>query len=149
DPRTFNIDPAATAAALAGARRRSRRVALMPVHLYGRLAAMDELGRIAAANDAAIIEDAAQAVGARGGCGGEIRQAGTFGVLGALSFFPSKNLGGAGDGGMLLCGNEEMTDRVRELRNHGGRDRYFHDRVGVNSRLDSLQAALLSVKLEH
>jgi len=147
DPRTFNIDPALTGEALASARRGSRRVVLMPVHLYGRLAPMDELQRLAAEHDAAVVEDAAQAVGARDVKEGRVRQAGTFGVFGALSFFPSKNLGGAGDGGMLLCREDDMALRVRMLRDHGSRKRYYHERVGVNSRLDALQAAILSVKL--
>jgi dTDP-4-amino-4,6-dideoxygalactose transaminase len=147
DPRTFNIDPSAAAAALREARRRSRRVVLMPVHLYGRLAPMDALLRAAAEHEAAVVEDAAQAVGARAAFGAAERQAGTFGTFGALSFFPSKNLGAAGDAGMLLCGSGDMAERARMLGNHGSRARYVHERVGVNSRLDSLQAALLSVKL--
>ena len=149
DPRTFNLDPEAAAVALTDARRRSRRVVLMPVHIYGRLAPMGALVRAAAKHDAPIVEDAAQAVGARAEMDGTVRQAGTFGISGALSFFPSKNLGAAGDAGMLLCGSDEMTERVRVIRNHGSRTRYYHDLVGVNSRLDSLQAALLSVKLPH
>ena len=149
DPRTFNIDPSAATAALDEVRRRSRRMVLMPVHLYGRLAPMDALLRAAADCEAAVVEDAAQAVGARAAFVGAERQAGTFGAFGALSFFPSKNLGAAGDAGMLLCGSDDLTDRVRTLRNHGGRARYVHERVGVNSRLDSLQAAVLSVKLAH
>jgi len=143
DSRTFNIAPDHAAAALAAARRKARRVVLMPVHLYGRLAPMGELSRLAAEHDAVVVEDAAQAVGARSEAG----QAGTFGGFGALSFFPSKNLGAAGDGGMLLCKDDEMASRVLMLRDHGSRQRYVHERVGVNSRLDALQAALLSVKL--
>ena len=151
DPETFNLAPAAVAAALAETARSARRTVLMPVHLYGRVAPMAALSRIAAEHGATIVEDAAQAVGARGptGEGATVRMAGTFGLFGALSFFPSKNLGAAGDAGMVLCADDRMAERVRMLRTHGGVQRYVHERVGVNSRLDALQAALLSVKLRH
>jgi dTDP-4-amino-4,6-dideoxygalactose transaminase len=151
DPETFNVAPTAVEAALAGTVRTARRTVLMPVHLYGRLAPMHALSRIAAECDATIVEDAAQAVGARGGAaaGEQPRMAGTFGTFGALSFFPSKNLGAAGDAGMVLCADDHMAERVRALRTHGGVRRYVHERVGVNSRLDALQAAVLSVKLPH
>ena len=151
DPETFNLAPAAVAAALAETARSARRTVLMPVHLYGRVAPMAALSRIAAEHGATIVEDAAQAVGARGrtGEGATVRMAGTFGLFGALSFFPSKNLGAAGDAGMVLCADDRMAERVRMLRTHGGVQRYVHERVGVNSRLDALQAALLSVKLPH
>jgi dTDP-4-amino-4,6-dideoxygalactose transaminase len=149
DPRTFNLGPEATAAALDAAARNARRVVLMPVHLYGRLAPMAEFLALAAVHDAAIVEDAAQAIGARGSTGRGTRMAGTFGLFGALSFFPSKNLGAAGDAGMVLCAEEEMAKRVGMLRTHGSARRYGHDRVGLNSRLDALQAAVLSVKLRH
>jgi len=145
DPATFNIAPDAAAAALAGASRNARRTVLMPVHLYGRVAEMAELSAVAARHGAPIVEDAAQAVGAR--CAG--RMAGTFGAVGALSFFPSKNLGAAGDAGMVLSSDDELANRLRMLRTHGSVRRYFHERVGINSRLDALQAALLSVKLSH
>ena len=151
DPETFNLAPAAVAAALAETARSARLTVLMPVHLYGRVAPMAALSRIAAEHGATIVEDAAQAVGARGrtGEGAMVRMAGTFGLFGALSFFPSKNLGAAGDAGMVLCADDRMAERVRMLRTHGGVQRYVHERVGVNSRLDALQAALLSVKLPH
>lgn len=149
DPRTFNLAPESTAAALAAAARSARRIVLMPVHLYGRLAPMVDLATLAAEHGAAIVEDAAQAVGARCSTPRGIRMAGTFGLFGALSFFPSKNLGAAGDAGMVLCAEEETANRVTMLRNHGGKGRYVHDRVGMNSRLDALQAAVLSVKLAH
>jgi dTDP-4-amino-4,6-dideoxygalactose transaminase len=151
DPETFNLAPAAVAAALAERACSARRTVLMPVHLYGRVAPMAALSRIAAEHGATIVEDAAQAVGARGrtGEGATVRMAGTFGLFGALSFFPSKNLGAAGDAGMVLCADDRMAERVRMLRTHGGVQRYVHERVGVNSRLDALQAALLSVKLPH
>jgi dTDP-4-amino-4,6-dideoxygalactose transaminase len=145
DPQSFNIAPAAAAAALAEASRAARRTVLMPVHLYGRMASMDELSAIAARHGAAIVEDAAQAVGARSGG----RMAGTLGAFGALSFFPSKNLGAGGDAGMVLANDDDLAARLRMLRTHGSVRRYFHERVGINSRLDALQAALLSVKLPH
>ena len=145
DPATFNIAPDAAAMALGEAARAARRTVLMPVHLYGRLAPMDELSALAARHGAPIVEDAAQAVGARRAG----KMAGTFGVCGALSFFPSKNLGAAGDAGMVLANDAALAQRLRMLRTHGSERRYFHERVGINSRLDALQAALLSVKLPH
>lgn len=147
DPRTFNVAVDAVDAALAEAAKVSRRVVLMPVHLYGRVAPMAELARSAGRHRAPIVEDAAQAVGARARADAGERMAGTFGELGALSFFPSKNLGAAGDAGMVLCAERATADRLRMLRNHGSERRYVHDRVGVNSRLDALQAAVLSIKL--
>jgi dTDP-4-amino-4,6-dideoxygalactose transaminase len=151
DPETFNLAPVAVAAALAETVRAVRRAVLMPVHLYGRMAPMAALGTIAAEHGATIVEDAAQAIGARGraDAGGAKRMAGTFGLFGALSFFPSKNLGAAGDAGLVLCADDQMAEHVRVLRTHGGVRRYVHERVGVNSRLDALQATLLSVKLAH
>ena len=122
DPATFNIAPAAAAAALAEAARAARRTLLMPVHLYGRVAAMAELSAVAERHDSPIVEDAAQAVGARSAG----RMAGTFGAFGALSFFPSKNLGAAGDAGMVLGSDDQLVERVRMLRTHGSVRRYFH-----------------------
>ncbi len=148
DPATFNIAPEAARAALALAAKSARRLVLMPVHLYGRLAAMQELCAAAALHGAVVVEDAAQALGARG-APDDGRMAGTYGALGALSFFPSKNLGAAGDAGMVLSTDDALGERVRMLRTHGSMRRYVHDRVGVNSRLDSLQATVLSVKLPH
>jgi len=145
DPATFNIAPDAAAVALGEAARAARRTVLMPVHLYGRLAPMDELSALAARYGAPIVEDAAQAVGARRGG----KMAGTFGACWALSFFPSKNLGAAGDAGMVLANDAALAQRLRMLHTHGSERRYFHERVGINSRLDALQAALLSVKLPH
>ena len=145
DPETFNLDPEGVARVL-DATTTGRRV-ILPVHLYGRLAAMDELARAAERFDAVLVEDAAQAVGAREKTGRR-RMAGTIGRLGALSFFPSKNLGGAGDGGMVLTDDDGLAERLRMLRVHGaGSHRYLHERIGLNSRLDALQAAVLSVKL--
>jgi dTDP-4-amino-4,6-dideoxygalactose transaminase len=149
DSATFNISADAAGEALEQAARTARRTALMPVHLYGRLAPMDALVRIAARCGAAIVEDAAQAIGARAETAAGVRMAGTFGAFGALSFFPSKNLGAAGDAGMILCAEDRAAESVRLLRTHGSAKRYVHERVGVNSRLDALQAVILSVKLTH
>ena len=129
DPATFNLDPAS---ALARVTPRTR--AIIPVHLFGRLA---DLGPLAAAN-VPIVEDAAQAVGAPG--------LGTGGNLVTLSFFPSKNLGAAGDAGMVLCDDAALADRVRLYRTHGSRPKYVHHVVGANLRMDTLQAAILRVK---
>jgi dTDP-4-amino-4,6-dideoxygalactose transaminase len=147
DPHTFNLAPEAVETALHAAGHDARRLVLLPVHLYGRLAPMPELLALAARYEAAIVEDAAQAIGARAATERGVRMAGTFGLFGALSFFPSKNLGAAGDAGMVLCAEEEMARRVAMLRVQGSSRRYVHERVGMNSRLDAVQAAVLSVKL--
>jgi len=119
--------------------------AILPVHLYGQCARMDVILEVAARHDLPVVEDAAQAVGAefRG------RRAGTMGLIGAFSFFPSKNLGGAGDGGMMTTGDDELAAKLRMLRVHGMEPKYYHQVVGINSRLDALQAAVLGVKLRH
>ncbi len=149
DPGTFNLSSATVAPVLEACARESRRTVLMPVHLYGRVAPMEELGALAERLGARVVEDAAQSVGARQRLDGAARMSGTMGDLGALSFFPSKNLGAAGDAGMVLTNDESLATRVRLLRTHGQVRRYVHDFVGINSRLDSLQAALLSVKLRY
>lgn len=140
DPVTFNLDPAAARAVL---ERRPRIRAILPVHLYGLCADMDEFLAMAAGRGIPVIEDAAQAIGAeyRG------RRAGSIGAIGCFSFFPTKNLGGAGEGGILTTNDDRLADRLRALRVHGSRTRYYHDEVGTNSRLDTLQAAILRVKL--
>jgi dTDP-4-amino-4,6-dideoxygalactose transaminase len=138
DPATLLLDPAAAARVLA---RRRRVRAMVPVHLYGHPAAVDEL----AALGPPLIEDAAQALGARH----RGREVGTLGLAGCFSFFPTKNLGGFGDGGLVTTADADLADRVRLLRGHGARPRYTHQAVGRNSRLDALQAALLRVKLPH
>jgi dTDP-4-amino-4,6-dideoxygalactose transaminase len=119
--------------------------AIMPIHLFGRCADMDKINEIARGRGISVIEDAAQAIGAeyRG------RRAGSLGLIGAFSFYPSKNLGGAGDGGMLTTNDVAMAERLRSLRAHGAKNKYFHEEVGINSRLDSLQAAILRVKLRY
>jgi len=144
DPDTFNIDPAAVEAALTPRTR-----AIMPVHLYGQMASLERLLRIAQKRGIPVIEDAAQAIGARRKIDGEWRMAGELGWATGYSFFPSKNLGAWGDGGMIVTSDEKAADRLRKLRLHGGAKQYHHEEVGTNSRLDTLQAALLLAKLPH
>jgi dTDP-4-amino-4,6-dideoxygalactose transaminase len=140
DPRTYTLNPALVEGAIS-----SRTRAILPVHLYGQCADMDRLAEIAARHDLPIIEDAAQAIGAehRG------QRAGSMGIIGCFSFYPSKNLGAAGDAGLLTTNDDEIANRLRKLRVHGGAKEYHHLEVGINSRLDSLQAAILRVKLRH
>ena len=140
DPRTFTMT-AATAEAAIG----ERTVALLPVHLFGNPAPMDELRALADRHGLRLLEDAAQAAGAT--LGG--RRAGALGDAAALSFFPSKNLGGFGDGGAILCEDDEVAATARMLRAHGSEDRQVHTEIGYNSRLDELQAAGLRVLLPH
>jgi len=140
DANTFNID-----AARMESRITERTKAILAVHLYGQLADMDEIRHFAAHHGIPVIEDAAQAIGAeRNG-----QRAGAIGDAGCLSFFPSKNLGGAGDGGMVTTNDPELAERVRMLRNHGFRTRYDNELLGGNFRLDAIQAAVLRVKLRH
>ena len=141
---TFNIAPEAVAAAI-GPRTR----AIVAVHLFGQMAAMEQLMPVAARHGLPLIEDAAQSVGARRKVDGEWRVAGEVGTVGTLSFFPSKNLGAFGDGGMMVTQDDALADRLRRLRLHGGSKQYFHDEVGFNSRLDTLHAAVLLAKLPH
>jgi dTDP-4-amino-4,6-dideoxygalactose transaminase len=140
DRRTYNIDTSRVRAAITPRTR-----VIVPVHLYGQCADMTPLLEISAQHNLPLVEDAAQAIGAedRG------RRAGSIGLIGCFSFYPSKNLGGAGDGGMLTTDEEGLAERLRRLRIHGGATEYQHDEVGINSRLDSLQAAVLRVKLKH
>ena len=140
DPKTYNIDPALIEKAIT---KRSK--VILPVHLFGQCAEMDRILEIGQKHQLAVIEDAAQAIGAtyKG------RAAGSMGLLGCLSFFPSKNLGGAGDGGMVLTSNAELAEKIRVLRVHGSKPKYVHKLLGLNSRLDTLQAAVLLVKLRY
>jgi dTDP-4-amino-4,6-dideoxygalactose transaminase len=140
DPATFNIDPQQIAALITPRTR-----AIMPVHLFGQCAEMDAIQAIADRHGLPIIEDAAQAIGS------EYRQrrAGSLGKVGCLSFFPTKNLGAAGDAGMLLTNDAALAARLRRLRAHGSQVRYYYDELGCNSRLDELQAAVLRVKLRY
>ena len=143
DPETLNIDPAAAAAA--ADRAGDAVIGIVPVHLFGRLAPMTALRDVAARRGLWMVEDAAQAIGAReGGVA-----AGAFGAAGCLSFYPTKNLGGLGDGGMVLTNDDAVAAFVRRERHQGQRKPYVHDSVGLASRLDALQAAALGVKLGH
>jgi dTDP-4-amino-4,6-dideoxygalactose transaminase len=144
DPATFNIDPAAVEAAVTPRTR-----GMVAVHLFGQMAPMEALLPIAARHGLALIEDAAQSIGARRKVGGTWRMAGELGTVGTLSFFPSKNLGAYGDAGMMVTQDDALAERLRRLRLHGGSREYFHDEVGFNSRLDTLQAAVLLAKLAH
>ncbi|HEX9216926.1 MAG TPA: DegT/DnrJ/EryC1/StrS family aminotransferase [Gemmatimonadales bacterium] len=143
-PDTFNIDPAAVKRAITPRTR-----AIMPVHLYGQMADMLELMQIGRSKGVKVIEDAAQAIGARRKIDGEWRMAGELGWVTGYSFFPSKNLGAWGDAGMMVTSDDAVAERLKKLRLHGGAKQYHHDEVGTNSRLDSLQAAVLLAKLPH
>jgi len=147
DPVTLAIDPGQVESVirrLRAQRDQPRLRALLPVHLFGHCADMGALLQIAEREGLEVIEDAAQAIGAACGQGA----AGAIGKVGCLSFFPTKNLGGCGDGGMVLTRDPDVAARLRRLRNHGMVDRYHHHEVGINSRLDALQAAVLLVKLD-
>ena len=136
----FNLDPGRLERAITPRTR-----AIIPVHLFGQCAEMDAILEVARRHRLPVVEDAAQAIGAEY----HGRRAGTMGEVGCLSFFPSKNLGGAGDGGLLTTEDDELAGRLRVLRVHGGQPKYYHRVVGINSRLDALQAAVLGVKLRH
>ena len=137
NPQTYNVDPASVEACIT---QRTR--AIIPVHLFGQSAEIDEICKIAARRDIPVIEDAAQAIGAAY----HGRPIGSWGQMGCLSFYPTKNLGGLGDGGMLTTNSDTLNDRLRLLAAHGMKPRYYHSAVGINSRLDTLQAAALLVK---
>lgn len=140
DPTSYNIDPESIIRKLTSKTR-----AIIPVHLFGLAAEMAPIVETAERRGIAVIEDAAQAIGARY----RDRQVGTIGTFGCFSFFPSKNLGGAGDGGMVVTNDVTLADRLRILRVHGSRRKYEYEILGMNSRLDALQAAILRVKLHH
>ena len=142
EPRTFNILPDAVAAA-----RTSKSKAVIPVDLFGQMAEVENVAL--AVPGLPIIEDAAQSIGARRAIDGEQRMAGEIVTMGTFSFFPSKNLGGYGDGGMIVTQSDALATRLKKLRVHGGSTMYYHDEVGYNSRLDTLQAAVLLAKLPH
>lgn len=144
DPDTFNMTAATVRAALT-----PRTKAIVVVHLYGQMANMPELMALAREHDLMVIEDAAQSLGARQTIEGRERQSGSIGAAGCYSFFPSKNLGAFGDAGLITTDDNALAERLRKLRVHGGRQMYHHEMVGTNSRLDSLQAAVLSAKLPH
>lgn len=140
DPQTYNIDPALIEAAVT-----DKTKAIMPVHLFGQMADMDPIMEVARKHDLAVIEDAAQSITStyKG------RKAGSVGAAGCFSFFPSKNLGGIGDGGMVVTNDEALYKRLVLMRNHGSQPKYYHKYVGGNFRLDPIQAAALLVKLPH
>ena len=140
DPETFNLDTNQIQDIITEKTR-----AIMPVHLFGQMAEMDDVLDLAEKHELCVIEDAAQAIGAKQ----HDAPAGSLGQCGCFSFFPSKNLGGAGDAGLVTTNDDKIADRLRMLRNHGAHDRYLHDEVGGNFRIDTLQAAYLSVKLKH
>jgi len=140
DPETYNIDPAQIEAKVT-----PKTKAIMPVHLFGQCADMDPILGIAERHGLAVIEDAAQAIGAEY----KGRRAGSMGHYGCFSFFPSKNLGCAGDGGMVVTNDEPRAEKLRVLRAHGSKPKYYHALVGGNFRLDALQAAIVSAKLPH
>jgi dTDP-4-amino-4,6-dideoxygalactose transaminase len=140
DPQTFNIDPSAIEAAIT-----ERTKAILPVHLYGQPADMDPIAALAETHGLYVIEDAAQAVGARY----KGKRAGSIGHAGCLSFYPTKNLGGYGDGGLVVTRDAVLAEKVDILRRHGSRVKYHAEVLGFNSRLDALQAAILGVKLDH
>jgi len=141
DPVTFNLDPAAVEKALT-----PRTKAVIPVHLFGQCADMDPILEIARRHRLRVIEDAAQAIGAQYQDG---RRAGAMGDMGCFSFFPSKNLGAVGDAGLVTTGDDGLAERLRVLRNHGSKPKYYHKFIGGNFRLDTIQAAILQVKLRH
>lgn len=142
EPKTFNIDPAAAKAAVT-----SRTKAIVPVDLFGQMAAIECIRELLP--KLPLIEDAAQSIGARRAVDGVERMAGEAATIGTFSFFPSKNLGAYGDGGMMVTQDDALAERLRRLRVHGGLKTYFHDEVGYNSRLDALQAAVLRAKFRH
>ncbi len=140
DSRTFNINPELTGSAIT-----PKTKAIMPVHLFGQMADMDPIMEIAHKYNLAVIEDAAQSITStyKG------KKAGSIGTVGCFSFFPSKNLGGAGDGGMVVTNDEQLYNRMKIMRNHGANPKYYHKHAGGNFRLDAVQAAVLLVKLPH
>ena len=140
DPRSFNIDPELVEPAVT-----EKTKAIMPVHLFGQMTDMDPIMAIANKNNLAVIEDAAQSITStyKG------RKAGSIGTVGCFSFFPSKNLGGIGDGGMVVTNDEQLYNRIFIMRNHGSKPKYYHSCIGGNFRLDPIQAAALLVKLPH
>lgn len=140
DPRTFNIDPVKIKEAVT-----DRTKAIIPVHLYGQMVDMDPIVELAKENNLVIVEDAAQAIGAtyKG------KKVGELGTTATYSFFPTKNLGAYGDGGMIVTNDDDLAEKIRVIRVHGSKPKYYHHVLGYNSRLDELQAAILNVKFPH
>jgi len=153
DPRTYNLDPARVAQLLERNDLPAKPKALVPVHLFGQPAEMDPLLELARQHGLAVVEDAAQAIGARypGSDADQPRPVGGLGTTGCFSFFPSKNLGGAGDGGLITCRDQELAERLRSMRTHGShpREKYRHIHLGGNFRLDAVQAVVIQAKLPH
>ena len=144
DPKTFCIDTSAIEKAITSKTR-----AIVPVHLYGQTANMEAIMKIAAQHNLYVVEDNAQAIGADYTfASGEKKKSGTIGTIGCTSFFPSKNLGCYGDGGAMFTNDDALADKLKMIANHGQRVKYYHDMVGCNSRLDTIQAAILNVKLK-
>ena len=146
DPDTFNITPEAIENAVT-----PKTKAIIPVHLFGQSADMHNIKQVAKKHNLFVVEDTAQAIGADYTChqSGKTKKAGTIGDIGCTSFFPSKNLGAFGDGGAIFTNDDELAAQMRVVVNHGMTVRYYHDYIGVNSRLDSMQAAVLDIKLKH
>lgn len=144
DPKTFCMDPVALEKAIT-----PRTKAVVPVHLYGHAAPMDEIMAIAEKHDLVVIEDNAQAIGGDYFSKSGQKKTGTIGHIGTTSFFPSKNLGAYGDGGAIFTNDDALADKMKMIANHGQRKRYYYEMVGCNSRLDTLQAAVLNIKLKH
>lgn len=154
DPVSYNIDPDQAASILADCKRKGTDVkAILPVHLYGQCADMQRILALAEQYAIPVIEDAAQAIGAvcpfHEGETVSWRRAGSMGTAGCFSFFPSKNLGGFGDGGMIVVNDDALSERIKIIRNHGAQPKYYHSLIGGNFRLDPIQAAVLNVKLPH
>ena len=145
DPKTFCIDPLSIQKAIT-----SKTKAIVPVHLYGQAANMEEIMKIAADHNLYVIEDNAQAIGSDYHCSdGTTKKTGSMGTVSATSFFPSKNLGCYGDGGAIMTSDDDLAYKLKMIANHGQSKRYYHDFIGINSRLDSIQAAVLDIKLRH
>ncbi len=140
DPATFNVDITQVESAITPNTK-----AILPVHLYGQPTDMDELMAVAGKHNLKVVEDCAQAIGAHY----DNQSVGGFGDIGCFSFFPTKNLGAMGDGGLLTTNDDELAEKLRMLRVHGSKERYYHEMSGINSRLDEIQAAILRVKLKH
>lgn len=150
DPETYNLDPAKLKAWFEANPDKIDKVkAIIPVHLYGQCADMDNILEIANAHNIPVIEDAAQAIGSRYPSKDGEKRAGSMGLAGCFSFFPSKNLGCMGDGGMVTTNDDAFAEKITKLRNHGAHPKYYHQMVGGNFRLDAMQAAILRVKLPH
>ena len=150
DPNTYNLSPAALRKWFdSETEKRNKVKAIIPVHLYGQCADMDPIIEIAGRYSIPVIEDAAQAIGARYPSKTGTKKAGTLGTMGCFSFFPSKNLGGMGDGGMVVTNNATIDEKLKKLRNQGAKPKYYHALIGGNFRLDPIQAAILFVKLPY